>query len=428
MLVWWLLQSALAGPTVEAFVAGAIDDGEHPGYTAGMVGGAAGWRFGHFEPEVRLQGGLGGTLEPMLLGQVGARGYLTRPDAGRGALSAVIGIGAWLAEGSFGLHESFGLAIDLPAQRWPRLRLEGRYLFAQLQPTALHLSLSLRWGKDPVSVDAVADPEPVETPPEAPVEAAEEPVAEPVAPVAPVAMEELPQPEGPVEAMTAETRVAVLYPVCDVVTAAEAAGLLPEDGARVRSPGYVPAQLAQGDAVALDIAPVQGDLVVVGSPGDELRIDGNEVPLGDDGVAVVHVKAGAHEVVLVGGGRSERWEPYALEGHALWLVAGTSEDAAVLFSVGSSVVRPAARQTLTDWAARLGDWEVEVQGSFSPEGNLQANLALGKARAAAVIDVLVALGIPRERLTLMEAAEPRLDLTAEEQRRVDVRLVRKEGR
>lgn len=84
--------------------------------------------------------------------------------------------------------------------------------------------------------------------------------------------------------------------------------------------------------------------------------------------------------------------------------------ARVHFALDSARLEPDAARALDDNAAVLRAWPslvVEVQGHADARGTVDYNLALGQRRARAVIDHLVARGVPAGRLVAVSYGEER---------------------
>lgn len=170
--------------------------------------------------------------------------------------------------------------------------------------------------------------------------------------------------------------------------------------------------------------PGQGWLMVVGAPGDVVRLarqDGSPVPpmtVGSDGVAKMAAAEGVAEVTIAGGGREQSFEAAISDGYVLWLRAALPEEVSVQFASGSSTVSAADRAAAEDLAENRGQYQLQVSGSYSPEGSLQGNLALARRRAAAISRVLQNAGVPAEDIVILDPTPPREGLTAAEQRAV----------
>ncbi|MFK7928037.1 MAG: hypothetical protein AB8H79_07595 [Myxococcota bacterium] len=168
----------------------------------------------------------------------------------------------------------------------------------------------------------------------------------------------------------------------------------------------------------------QGWLMVVGSPGDVVRLkrqDGTPVPdttLGEDGVARMAAAEGVAEVTIAGGGREQTFEAAIADGYVLWLRAATAAEVSVQFASGSATVNATDRASAQALANNRGAYQLQVAGSYSPEGRLSSNLALARRRAAAVVALLKEAGVPSEDIVILDPAPPRPGLSSAEQRAV----------
>ncbi|MEQ1570396.1 MAG: OmpA family protein, partial [Myxococcota bacterium] len=220
-----------------------------------------------------------------------------------------------------------------------------------------------------------------------------------------------------------EARVWVPHPVCAWMTPAEAspwlAGL---DGglARVEAPGFVPAFVDRPGVVALAPAPVQGSLIVVGHPGDQVRVDQVELPPSPDGAWVVAHAEGPVTVQVAGGGRSESVEVGVSSGFATWVRAAEPAPTQIRFASGSAEVQPGDRAALAALAASLGGWALELRGSASPEGDAARNTSLAAQRADGVRGLLVDAGVDPARIRIAAGEVGAEGAAPETQRRVSV--------
>jgi outer membrane protein OmpA-like peptidoglycan-associated protein len=86
----------------------------------------------------------------------------------------------------------------------------------------------------------------------------------------------------------------------------------------------------------------------------------------------------------------------------------------ITFPFGSAEIRPAFQDGLRDIAARLRSFElpvlIVVEGTADPAGSGQPNLRLGLARAMAVRDALVAMGVRPDRVFVESCEEERCRL------------------
>jgi peptidoglycan-associated lipoprotein len=82
----------------------------------------------------------------------------------------------------------------------------------------------------------------------------------------------------------------------------------------------------------------------------------------------------------------------------------------VWFAFDKSVVTPEGRQILqkqADWLKKYPNVTVTIEGHCDERGTREYNLALGERRATAVKNVLVALGIPANRMTTISYGKER---------------------
>lgn len=77
-------------------------------------------------------------------------------------------------------------------------------------------------------------------------------------------------------------------------------------------------------------------------------------------------------------------------------------DSAEVKGDGSNQVQPMADCLVS---GNLRDREVVVVGHTDPRGTAEYNEELGKSRAEAIADLLIAAGVPREKLTVRSAGE-----------------------
>jgi peptidoglycan-associated lipoprotein len=96
--------------------------------------------------------------------------------------------------------------------------------------------------------------------------------------------------------------------------------------------------------------------------------------------------------------------------------AGSQQDLAatagdrVYFAYNASDISPEARAILTkqsDWLKKNANVTVTVEGHCDERGTREYNLALGERRATAVKNVLVALGIPANRVSTISYGKER---------------------
>lgn len=76
----------------------------------------------------------------------------------------------------------------------------------------------------------------------------------------------------------------------------------------------------------------------------------------------------------------------------------------IYFDFDKYAVRPDARETLkkvADWLNANPDAKLVIEGNTDERGTVEYNLALGERRAKAAADYLVALGIDKDRLSIV---------------------------
>jgi peptidoglycan-associated lipoprotein len=90
-------------------------------------------------------------------------------------------------------------------------------------------------------------------------------------------------------------------------------------------------------------------------------------------------------------------------------LAATAGDR-VFFAYDQATISPEGQQILqrqSDWLKRYGNVAVTIEGHCDERGTREYNLALGERRAAAVKNVLVALGIPSSRVSTISYGKER---------------------
>ncbi len=290
---------------------------------------------------------------------------MLRGDAG---LGGALGLG-WTAPGSGPLGPHVGARVHLGAGG----------------TRATSLTVGVRRRRD--------SPPPPPPPPlvEPPVEPAPPP------PVAPAAL-------PPLSIDPGDARVWVPHPWCAWMTPAELDALREELGPdaplSVFAAARLPAHVRNGDggAVVLPPAPEQGALVVVAGPGDVVYTGELRQDVGPDGVLVITVPAGGLLFSVEGGGRVAAVRTYVEAQQAVYRRVPDPAPIGVRFPVGQSALSAEGAGVVSDLAHHLGGWRLKVEGLASHEGDLQANLALAEARAAAVVAALVAAGVPADRI------------------------------
>ena len=100
----------------------------------------------------------------------------------------------------------------------------------------------------------------------------------------------------------------------------------------------------------------------------------------------------------------------------------------ITFDVGKATLKPESDKEIARIVALMIDdpsLEYEVQGHTDNTGNAASNLKLSQKRAQAVVDRMVKLGVPKERLTAVSKGqdEPIADNDTEEGRAQNRRVV-----
>lgn len=174
-------------------------------------------------------------------------------------------------------------------------------------------------------------------------------------------------------------------PVCDVVD---------ED----LPPDQIPVNAALSGRFDRDGLDELGVLVVAAFVGDRVEVAGELVLPDEQGIVVWRVD-GAVTTRVVGGGRIVEREFVVSDDHALWWSVSPPAPRSIGFRQARSTLDDAARATLAELAGAAGDWSFEVRGGFSEEGDTVANRQLAQARARAVAEALVTLGVAADRVT-----------------------------
>ncbi len=422
---WLLLATAWAGHLeAGARIQVSVADADVSGPNSAGLGAWAGWNLTErLRAEGVLDLGAAGR-EGQWSGAWGVRGelrwYATSAWAGRGALSLTGGLGL-LGRGGSHPVASAGAALDLaPRGAWSP-RLSARYFVAAdggLALAGLQLGLGFAWGRpaDPPRV-ALAEPPPPPLPSPLPLPDAPDALLAVTEPV-PDLLETRPR-DTPV-------RVWIPHPFCEWVDEAEAEALLAQveevQQVRVESPGYLPAHVDldptddQPAAVELTPAPAQGSVLVVANRGDLVEASGFSIPASQDGLVVFNAPAGPVEVTVRGGGREVLLRGAVTNGYALWMRVDLPDEVRVLFDVGSSRLRPLARESIQALADQAGGYRFQLQGSYSPEGDYTFNQRLAHARAVAVTNALVEAGVPAEHIYSVPPPAEQAEGDAKEQR------------
>jgi outer membrane protein OmpA-like peptidoglycan-associated protein len=105
---------------------------------------------------------------------------------------------------------------------------------------------------------------------------------------------------------------------------------------------------------------------------------------------------------------------------------GPSGQRSIVFFTGSSAQLDDAAKAVVvgaaDWAKRHPDMPVVVASYADPYGSAQANAAFTRLRAQAVIDALVADGVPPARIQRQDIGSVGFQLDAQESRRVEITI------
>ncbi len=390
MMLWVvLMMSAHASPELGAAVVGLMrSDGPAGGGARVTVGfpARAAWAVeGQVDAGATTAGGFAAA-------RIAGRLFAQRTEIG--------GLGLWLGAGAMmderGVDPRLTIGFTgVPAGRGrARIRFDAGGELGLTGLDAMHFGVGgVLWARDG------------ERPPRREREPKSEPIVEPESePVIAQVATDLPQitvePEGAL--------VWIPHPVCAWAPASEAGALLAEYGGeqpvQVRAPGYLPGTVdPSGGEVTLEPAPEQGAIVVVGWPGDVLNVDGVVVSTDQDGVVVTSAPPGPVLLDVVGYGRVAQVDAYVGDGMALWVRVPPPQPIQVLFGSGSSSVSGSTIGQIESIAEALGDGHVVLRGGSSPEGNAEVNARLGRMRAEAVRDALIAAGAPEEQVHLGES-------------------------
>jgi hypothetical protein len=164
-----------------------------------------------------------------------------------------------------------------------------------------------------------------------------------------------------------------------------------------------------------DVGPM-GDLVVAASPGDRVTVDERALDVATDGIAWASVPEGPATIRVVGGGRREVLEVAVSANATLWVGPSAPEPVELRFELGSAELEGPSATRLDAFADTLGDWHVQVWGSYSLEGDLVANQALAMQRAESARERLVLAGVPSDQVRVLPARRPETELAPEAQR------------
>jgi len=407
-MISFLVAQALSAPTYEITAlhtsgeAPALAaDGESPSTHLWGLGGAVGWQWAdRFGADITLRTGLDVDSSLLTTGLVRPQLLIGDLDGARVVIQPGVGV---LRDTSIDTTPrpalSMGVGADLLKGPGVRPRVGLAYYGTPGQPARLELSVGVaRWGRAPEP-----EPEPVALPTiELPKNASVVWVAQPTCRWMP-ANEALP---------SLRDR---LSPDAEVPFVAALAAMSPLGHAE--SPG---AGTSGGVA-----KPEQGVLVVAALPGDEVWVDDEAVTPSPEGLVMLSRASGRSDVRIRGAGRDVASPVGVVAGSTVWLQVDELPPLThqVGFTQGSSDLDPAAQEVVTSLGAALGNWEVELEGGYSAEGNRQANERLATQRAESVRDRLVDAGVPLERIAVGPPRAPDPSLPPEQQRTTTLTLV-----
>lgn len=160
--------------------------------------------------------------------------------------------------------------------------------------------------------------------------------------------------------------------------------------------------------VATGAAGTAGSGITLDTGAAAAAAAGVTTPAGADGTGAVANAAGGSAL--------------APEGAGVEVVDGVVK---FFFATGSAEIAPGAAEALAEVIQGVAAGrQAVVSGFHDPTGNQAVNEALAKQRAETVRDVLVALGVPADRIRLEKPAETTgTGVDNAEARRVEVKLV-----
>jgi len=205
-------------------------------------------------------------------------------------------------------------------------------------------------------------------------------------------------------------------PVCQWLPPDEASDAftgIDADAANV-STVALPAGPASGDTGG-DARPM-GDLVVAAAPGDRVSVDERALDVASDGIAWAHVPEGPSTVRIVGGGRKEVLDVAVSANATLWVAPADPTAVELRFQLGSAELEGPSALALDTFADALGDWHVQIWGSYSTEGDQAVNEALATRRAESAKGRLLVAGVPEAQIEVLPARRPASELAPEQQR------------
>jgi flagellar motor protein MotB len=191
--------------------------------------------------------------------------------------------------------------------------------------------------------------------------------------------------------------------------------------ARVRRLDEVVVEVAEAPVEAAPAPEVVavGGLAVAVRPGDEVYLGDGRVFQADaqTGAVLLSSEVGLLSVRVVGGGREDGKEVAVTEQESAWVRFDLPDEPwVVLFDNDSAVLSAEAVAAVQEAASRSGGWGWRVEGSFSTDRSVERNFDLGRSRAEAVRDVLIAAGVPVDRVEV-RVVDPDRSLPVVQQRR-----------
>ncbi|MCA9566879.1 MAG: hypothetical protein KC656_03515, partial [Myxococcales bacterium] len=212
-------------------------------------------------------------------------------------------------------------------------------------------------------------------------------------------------------------------PVCEWLPTTEANAEIEKLGMTIQTPRVVSTRLLRAPEAPLepvllpevDRGPRPGRIVVSTSDHDHVRVGDADVIV-EDGAAVGRAPQGMAWVTITGGGRLLRLPVFAVDDNAIWLPIDPPVSRRIPFRSGRSSLAREALDLVQRLATLRGDWSYHIQGSYSVEGNLDANTRLAEQRAASVRDALLAAGVPEEAIVIVPVQPPDPRLPVDDQR------------
>lgn len=395
MMVLSLLTAAALEPEIGLHVNMGTTFDSSPPALIGIGGQVAfdPWRRLHIE----LAGDAGMNTRGEVWGGIGPRIRLYAWAPEKTVLSLFGGGG--VSGGELGLRPLLegGLALDLLRSNGARPRIQARYGWTGATDHRVLLSLGVVFGR---RAPVVSQPAPLVVGPSTP------------------------PPEEPGElVVSSQGMIWVPGPVCQWLPGDEALAQIGELGLTLEKVTAIgPRTLADPDGEQQEDPSRPGRIAISASPQDAVYVDDTRHPV-SNGLLVLEHPDGRAEVRIQGGGREQRLVLGITRDNVVWVDAGEPDPTRVLFDVGSAVLDATARTTIETFAANLGAWHVELFGSYSPEGDVAANRALGVLRAEAVHDALIAAGAPEAQVHLGPVQPPPAGLAPTEMRNATLQPV-----